>query len=232
MDSARLSKLRRSTLTSDAYGVVRAMLLDNGRFQPGQKISVEMISRELGVSRSPVWSAIARLDAEGLVEVSPRQGVYLVAFDKERLSDLFETREALEGMATRLAASRIAQAELDALATQVKHQKALLSNLDEAEFSASSLDFHERILRGARNSHIEQHLSVICARISAMCRGRTSKYISKDLTAIYKDHCAILKALRQRDEVASEALARAHVRWLKALALRNEVLPQRRQQNA
>jgi DNA-binding GntR family transcriptional regulator len=232
VESAQMSKLRRSTLTSDAYGVVRAMLLDNDRFQPGQKISIEMISRELGVSRSPVWSAIARLDAEGLVVVSPRQGVYLVAFDEERLCNLFETREALEGMATRLAASRITQAELDALATQVKHQKTLLSHLYEAEFAASTLEFHERILRGARNSHIEQHLSGIYARISAMCRGRTSEHISRDLTAIYKGHCAILKALRRRDEVASEALARAHVRLLKASRLRNGMPPQQRRQNA
>ena len=215
-----LTKLRRSTLTSDAYGVVRAMLLDSSRFAPGEKLSVEMISRELGVSRSPVWSAIARLDAEGLVDVSPRQGVYLVAFDEQRLRALFETREALEGMATRLAASRMTEQELDALGSIVKQQKTLLSDRFEADFAAAALDFHERIVNGAGNPLIERQLGGIYARTNAMCRGRKSPRTTKILTNNYKDHCEILKSLRRRDGNAAEELARLHVRRLMATVLR------------
>jgi DNA-binding GntR family transcriptional regulator len=195
------------------------MLLDSSRFAPGEKLSVEMISRELGVSRSPVWSAIARLDAEGLVDVSPRQGVYLVAFDEKRLRALFETREALEGMATRLAASRMTELELDALGLAVKQQKKLLSDRFEADFAAAALDFHEKIVSGAGNPLIERQLSGIYARTNAMCRGRDTPRTTKILTANYKDHCEILKALRRRDENAAEELARFHVRRLMATVL-------------
>nr|WP_228747814.1 GntR family transcriptional regulator [Bradyrhizobium sp. BR 10289] len=215
-----MRKLRRSTLTSDAYDSVRAMLLEDARFQPGQKLSVEMISRELGVSRSPVWSAITKLDAEGLVDVTPRQGVYLVAFDEERLHALFETREALEGMATRLAAARMTEAELNELAETIKHQKTLVSERYEREFAASALRFHEQVLRGARNSLIERHLTGIYARTSAMCRGRASERTAKVLNENFKDHREITNALRRRDEVAAEKLARAHVHRLKMAVLK------------
>src|SRR5476651_2106644 len=97
-------KLRRATLSEDAYGAVRAILLDTKRFHPGDKVSIEELARNLGVSRSPVWSAVSRLEAEGLVNVSPRKGVFLVGFEPEKLRALFEVREALECMAARLAA--------------------------------------------------------------------------------------------------------------------------------
>jgi DNA-binding GntR family transcriptional regulator len=215
--SLRMHKLRRSTLASDAYDVVRAMLLNDARFQPGQKLSVEMISRELGVSRSPVWSVITRLDAEGLVDVSPRQGVYLVAFDEDRLNALFD----IEGMATRLAADRMTESDLDDLAATIKHQKTLVSERFEREFAASALKFHEQILRGARNSFIEQQLSGIYARTRAMCRGRAGQRTTKVLTDNFKDHREIMNAVRRRDGEAAEMLARRHVRRLKAAALKS-----------
>ncbi len=218
-----MHKLRRNTLTSDAYDMVRAMLLDDTRFQPGEKLSIEMISRELGVSRSPVWSAIARLDAEGLVDISPRQGVYLVAFDEDRLQALFETREALEGMATRLAADRMLEAELIDLAATVKHQKTLLSDCFEREFAASAMRFHEQILHGARSPLIEQHLVGIYARTAAMCRGQVGQRTAKVLSDNFRDHSIITKALLRRDGEGAEALARSHVQRLRAAVMKGIV---------
>lgn len=59
--------------------------MTDGRFHPGDKISVEELTRELGVSRSPIWAAINRLAAEGIVEVRPRDGVFLAGFDRNHL---------------------------------------------------------------------------------------------------------------------------------------------------
>ncbi len=53
-------KLRRSNLSEDAYAVVRDILLNGNRYNPGDKVSVEQLSRELGVSRTPLWAAINR----------------------------------------------------------------------------------------------------------------------------------------------------------------------------
>jgi len=58
-----MKKLRRSSLSGDAYTFVRALFLSGNRYSPGDKVSVEELSRELGVSRTPLWGAIYRLEA-------------------------------------------------------------------------------------------------------------------------------------------------------------------------
>jgi DNA-binding GntR family transcriptional regulator len=68
-----VKKLRRSNLSGDAYEFIRELFVNGTRYNPGDKISVEELSRELGVSRTPLWGAINRLEAEGIVEVVPRQ---------------------------------------------------------------------------------------------------------------------------------------------------------------
>jgi DNA-binding GntR family transcriptional regulator len=75
-----VKKLRRSNLSEDAYTTVKELLLAGKRYEPGAKISVEELSRQLGVSRTPIWGAIYRLEAEGIVQILPRQGVYLLNF--------------------------------------------------------------------------------------------------------------------------------------------------------
>ena len=82
-------KLKRSNLSEDAYTVVRDILLNGTRYNPGDKVSVEELSRELGVSRTPLWAAINRLEAECVVEVVPRQGVYLVDYDPQRALEMY-----------------------------------------------------------------------------------------------------------------------------------------------
>lgn len=214
-----MTQLRRATLTADAHEAIRAMLLDDTRFRPGQKISVEELSRELGVSRSPVWNAIARLEAEGLVDVSPRQGVFLVGFDASRLQAMYEAREALEGMAARLAVVRMATGELHALDANLAEQERCLGRDDPVGYAAAALAFHTLVLRGAQNPLIEQQLGDIYARSSAMCRGRPGKGTVKALEANHQDHAALLDALRRRSEGDAEALARKHVRRLMNAAL-------------
>jgi len=218
-----MTKLSRTTLTSDAYDAVREMLLEPGRFRPGEKVSIEMLSRELGVSRSPVWSAIARLDAEGLVNVSPRQGVYLVAFDEERLRNIYELREALEGLATGLAATRMTEAEIEHLHQIVRHQQTLLTTQSKDDFSASALEFHEAILSGARNPLIREQLLNLYARTRAMCRGRDAEYRADILKRNYEDHLEIVRHLARRDVASVEFAARAHVRRLLVAALGSKV---------
>jgi DNA-binding GntR family transcriptional regulator len=100
-----MKKLRRSNLSEDAYEFIRELFVNGTRYDPGDKISVEELSRELGVSRTPLWGAINRLEAEGIVEVVPRQGVYLINYDPDRVLEIYVAREALEGMAARLVAA-------------------------------------------------------------------------------------------------------------------------------
>jgi DNA-binding GntR family transcriptional regulator len=207
--TAAPQKLKRSTLAIDAYVAVRDLLLDGDRYAPGDKISVEELAGDLGVSRSPVWSAVARLEAEGIVEVTPRQGVFLLAFEPARLTAVFEAREALEGMAARLAARRISAEELAVLAESIALQSTAIRNQDRVVYDKANLQFHHGLLDGAQSPAIKKTLTALYAQTRAMCgKGATS---FTELQANRGEHEAIFRALQARDEEEAERTARRHV---------------------
>ena len=87
------------------YHVVRQSIL-KGDYKPGKKLNEVELSRNLKVSRSPIREALQRLDNEGLVELQPRKGAVVTCLTGEKIEELFEQREALEGMAARFAAQK------------------------------------------------------------------------------------------------------------------------------
>src|SRR5947209_16259053 len=86
------------------------------RLPPGTELSEVALSRELGVSRGPLREAIGRLAAEGLVTVRPRRGAVVRSLSEEEFLELYQVREALEGMAVKLAVPRLSEEDFEALA--------------------------------------------------------------------------------------------------------------------
>jgi len=161
-------KLVRSNLSEDAYTFLRDLFINGSRYNPGEKISVEELSRELGVSRTPLWSAINRLEAEGIVEIAPRLGVYLIEYDPERVLDIYLAREALEGMAARLAAEKITDRQLALLRANVAQQHTFLEQEEVEGYYTIAVDFHEQLVRAAQSVTLERLLASIFAQIRAM----------------------------------------------------------------
>ncbi|MBK8176513.1 MAG: GntR family transcriptional regulator [Rhodospirillales bacterium] len=212
-----MQPLRCSTLGRDAYTAVRAVLLDGVTFAPGAKISVEDMARRLGVSRSPLWAAIARLEAEGIVDVVPRQGVFLSRCDPMKLTALFEAREALEGMAARLAAGRRDESHLASMAAAVTEQQGCARRGERGGYHHAARAFHEVVSRAAASPEIDRLLSGLYGRGQAMC-SRLPPPPDRWAGAC-ADHAALLEALHQRDGDAAERIARAHVHRLAQAAL-------------
>jgi DNA-binding GntR family transcriptional regulator len=203
-------KLRRTNLSVDAYAFVQNLLTSGSRYKPGEKISVEELSRELGVSRTPLWGAINRLEAEGIVEIVPRLGVYLINYDPDRVLEIYQTREALEGMAARLAATRATERQLVALEASVEEQRRLLADNDLKGFRGVVLDFHEQIGRVAQNQTLARLLTSVLAQIRAM--GTQHSYVMMALPHSCDDHAKLIKALQERNPDAAERIAREHMK--------------------
>ncbi|WP_448188562.1 GntR family transcriptional regulator [Azospirillum sp. sgz301742] len=211
-------KPRRPSLGEEAYAAVRRLLLDGDRYAPGDKIGVVELAQELGVSRSPLWDAIARLESEGLVEVAPRHGVFLVRFDARRLAEVYETREALEGMAARLAAERAGLPDVAALERSLAEQQSCLERGDAVAYADAALAFHQAVLGIAGNATIARLLEALYAQTRAMCRGLP--VTPADLSVRRDDHAHLVAAVRARDPDRAEDVARVHVRALAADGLR------------
>lgn len=84
-------------------------------YRLGERLSETRLALELGVGRSPVRSALARLKSEGWVAISPQSGTFVKALTNSDIEEVTELRTVLEMHAARVAAERITQQEIDAL---------------------------------------------------------------------------------------------------------------------
>ena len=128
--------IQRESLEEQVYARLRSSIIDRA-IQPGQRIPVDRLAQELGISRTPILNALKRLAQERVVDCLSRRGIYVRRFSKREMARLFEVREALEGMAARLAAPRIAP-------TEVRSLSALFRGFDGAPSAAAVRRYIER----------------------------------------------------------------------------------------
>lgn len=102
------------TLADRAFEWLEEAII-KGDLEPETKLDEVNLAKAFGISRGPVREAIRRLEGKKLVERVPHIGARVAVFSKGDLRDVLYVREALEGMACRLATERISDAELDAL---------------------------------------------------------------------------------------------------------------------
>src|SRR5215212_1056166 len=104
-----------------------------GDYGPDERLVEEQLARRLGVSRTPVRQALAMLEAEGLVEISPNRGATVCSFGLDDVWDIYDLRAVLEGHAARRAAGRIEWAELKRLRKVVGEMEGLPGRFDDHE---------------------------------------------------------------------------------------------------
>jgi DNA-binding GntR family transcriptional regulator len=206
-----ISPIAISSLADEAFHkLVEAITM--GEFQPGERLSEAMLARQLGISRGPLREALGRLEGF-LVVRKPRIGVSIIELSARDLGELFSVREALEGMACRLAAQSIGQGEIDllhkVLASHEKNSKVL--NATGYYQRTKDEDFHCQIMRCANNERLEQLLMQGLYFQLRMYRFQSSARAGRAVQA-FEEHCAIVEALEQRSPEKAEAAMRLHIR--------------------
>lgn len=183
-----------------------------GTLLPGTKISEPALSRRFGVSRSPVREALRRLEERKLITSARNVGARVAAFSLAEVMDIYYAREALEGMACRLATERMAEAEIDDLEDVLAEHKRNLTARDDGAYYQDShdLDFHYRLARGSRNFLVE---TILCDEFYLLIRlfRRRHNWISGRGHRAWEEHMHILTAIRDRDSELAEILMRRHV---------------------
>ena len=101
-------------LDQKVYQVIKEMIMLR-KLLPGEKIPQESLAQDLGISRTPLVSALKFLEQEKLVVAKPRRGYFVRLFSKKEMLYIFELREVLEGLAARRAASHITDSQIDSL---------------------------------------------------------------------------------------------------------------------
>ncbi len=183
-----------------------------GQIAPGSKISEPELAKRFQVSRGPLREAIMRVEGLGLIERIPHVGARVIQFSSEKLLELYAVREALEGMAARLAVRNITETEIAGLETLLSTHSAHIDQVDGASYfhQQGDFDFHYRIIKASRNSQL---ISLLCDELYhllRMYRYQSPRSQSRPVEAL-EEHKFILQAIRNRDEELAEILMRRHI---------------------
>jgi DNA-binding GntR family transcriptional regulator len=189
--------LREAILTMDIYRPDADLRLDEQR-----------LASALGVSRTPVRQALARLQHEGLVHVMPRRGAMIIRKGTSEITDMIRAWAALEGMAARLVCERAGDDDVghlrDLFASFADGQLRLHLN----EYSEANLHFHQRIIELAGSPVISSLVDGLLVHVRAI-RGRMIGEDDRAERSIV-DHMHIIEALESRDAELAERLVRDH----------------------
>lgn len=183
-----------------------------GRLPVGSKLSEPELARDYEVSRGALREAIARLEACRLVIRKNNVGARVVSLSQEQLLEIYRVREALEGMAARLAAQFITDDEIKELEALLdRHANDIEDN--HAYFQKEGdLDFHYAIVKASHNGFLFDLLCNDLYQLVRLYRYQFGMLRSKRAVRAYDEHCNIVDAIKRRDGEVAENMMRAHIR--------------------
>ncbi len=202
-----------STPAIRAYKALKQRILDL-TYPPGERLSEVRLADDLGLGRSPIRTALARLKNDGWISVSPKSGTYVRSLSDKEIDDLLDLRLLLETHVARAAAGRISDAKLREL--RRAYQRVCphgVDALDEDSFDEfNELDslFHITLYRAAGNDMITEILVNLVDKIQWI---KTSAPTSaKRIKSALVELRRLLEALEARDAQTAAARMGEHIR--------------------
>jgi DNA-binding GntR family transcriptional regulator len=189
-----------------------AQSIVTGELAQGQKLNEAELAERFGMGRGPLREALRHLEGMRLVKRIPNAGARVVVLDRKTLADIYGVREALEGMACRLAATQMSDEDISQLSALLDRHEAQIKKQGGKVYAQSEgdLDFHFQIARGSRNQMLMDMLGSEQYQLLRMCRYRTSRNAQRTKPAL-NQHRQIVEALAQRDGELAEMLMRRHI---------------------
>lgn len=214
MPLSKIELSREGSRAQKLYEFLRNAILD-GTLKPNERLIEETIAALASVSRTPVREAIRRLEADELIQ-NTGQGLVVVACSPDDLAELCTVREALEGLATRLAAASRSEIEVLSLHNILSDYRKATAQQDIPQLVALNHAFHETIWQAARNRYLFQQLITLRNLIERL--QKTTLAIPSRQQEALAQHELVLDAIVKRDADEAERLACQHFR--EAMAIR------------
>ena len=209
------------SLTDKTYDALKAAITSMNIYDaPGEpRLDERQLAADLGVSRTPIREAIARLEQEGFVRIEPRRGVFIVRKTKREVLEMITVWAALEGMAARLVTERASDAEIATLREMFATFEGGQVEAKIDEYSETNISFHQALLRLGKCDLLNR----IAENLFIHMRSIRMRTIAEDHRASRSiiDHMNIIEALERRDTELAERLARQHTLDLGAHVERN-----------
>jgi DNA-binding GntR family transcriptional regulator len=181
-------------------------LLFSGRLRAGDRIDLDALAAELGVSRVPVREALAQLERDGIASIVHHRGAFVSAFDAATVREAFELYALLSGLSTARVA-RHADAEVRSTLARLESEIAQARDVDRFEVLAR--DFRRVINLAAGGSHLRALLRTFRGLVPAAARFGMTEAMPKEKEYV----AAELAAIRQGATASAARMAIEHVRY-------------------
>jgi DNA-binding GntR family transcriptional regulator len=203
--------LSRDALTDRVYAVLRGKIIDLD-LEPGSRLNIDQLARDLAVSPTPIREALNRLTSERLVLLEPYRGFRVARLlNRDELRDLFEARVVIEAGAIATSVDRLRAEDHDRLSALVQELDVLAGApvFDVDAFNAADASLHRITVAGSGNSFLADTWDdlKVHAQIARHFKGRSAE----EAAAANAEHREILAAIVARDAEAARMHVTRHV---------------------
>lgn len=202
---------RQGTLSDQVFWRIKEDIV-TGVTPQGQKMGEAELAKHYDISRGPLREALQKLEAINLVVKAPHAGTHVVTLDAEKMREVYQMREAMEGFATRLATQVMSKNEINNLYRLLdQHETGINDTGGKVYFQEEGdPDFHYYIFSKCGNVQLVNYLENQLYQLLRMCRHRTSRLPYRAEKAL-SEHRSIVDAINNRDAEFAEMLMRRHI---------------------
>lgn len=198
--------IARTSLHSEVTSRIRSFIVES-RIQPGQRVPEMEISKELGVSRTPIREALKVLASEGLVELLPLRGAVVKSFSPKDAADMLEVMGMLESFAAQKAC-KADQKRIDHVLAMHEKMKTLFVKGKRPEYFELNQQIHDAMVDMADNESLMMVHSILSKRMRSLRYSGNST--PDNWRGALEDHEEIATALRRRDMKAIKKAVNDH----------------------
>ena len=198
----------RVLLRDEAYARLRDAILD-GTLVAGEQLRDAELSSWLGISRTPIHEALARLEDYGLVESAPNRYTRVAPLDRRDAQDAFQVVAALHALAATLGVARVSSGEVDAMAAANERFSSALAKSDVDAAVAADDAFHDVLVHASANGEIARSLERLMPRLRRLERLRFGSLVGRRSV---EQHAAIVERCAAGDAAGAAEAVREN--WL------------------
>ena len=209
--SSRLRPVSQNfSLKDHIYDVLRTAIMEMDIYNENVDLRLDerSMAAQLGISRTPIREALARLEKDGFVEIQPRKGVFVRRKSLAEVLEMVVVWAALESMAARLVTENASDSEISTLRKfGVKHSQHA-ERADIAEYSEANIKFHQRILELSKCKLLKTTADGLLQHMHAIRRRAMGEDDRVSRSVV--DHMAIIEAIENREGDLASMLVRDH----------------------
>lgn len=201
-------QISRYVLTDELYALLKEQILSH-TMSAGDKINIDKLARELGVSNIPIRESLFRLASEGFVTVVPFKGMFVAEMNLQDIDEIFEIRSQLEELAIRKAAPNIPRLRLEQMLQELgRADDAMGARHEEREVSRMNHSLHGTIVEYSNNGSLKLMVTSLIERIH---RYLNLVHYKVEIGAEKAEHERIVQALLEKDTDKAVEAMRTHL---------------------